>query len=195
MTFLLPRLAIASLFMAALIAPARAYNPLVNGDFHDGKTHWEGDGDASDSGGPLVITLKPDKWTAVRQTFSADCQEARLKITYSVSADCSFLAKKSSDGTIPSLTAHALDEATTLQNGISPVIMDSSNSCLVLMVAGGYLYWQYPFALEYKKDGTRTFSTTTEWGPVTHVDLCIAFPPGHGTVTLVDVELIPSKDR
>jgi len=185
---------------------ARADSAIIlNGNFSDGKTHWHGAGDAPDSGGKLVITLKPDKWTVVRQNFSASASAVMLKINYSFSDDCTL--GKNGDALAPPLTPTALDEACGLDNNIYNVTLDKSEVWTVVLVSGGSLISEYP-VYSGKSGGVngyyRTQNTTDANGNQTFTaqlkqwdaqflsdDLCLCFPPGQGTVTLTDVEITP----
>ena len=79
------------------ISSADAHDIIANGDFHDGKTHWQGDGDAPDTGGKIIVTLKPDKWTVLTQKFSDNSKHLQLKLTYTLSDDCSLTRKRDPD--------------------------------------------------------------------------------------------------
>ena len=194
--------------LAVLLAlsTARASDIILNSDFSDGKTHWHGDGDAPDAGGKLVITLKPDKWTVVRQNFSANSASLKLKITYSFSDDCTL--GKNGDALIPPLTATGLDEACGLDNNIYNVTLDSKwDLWTVILVSGGTLISEYPiytnnyggtyrgYGSQNTTDatGNQTFTTQLkQWdNQFISDDLCLCFPPGQGTVTLTDVEITP----
>jgi hypothetical protein len=180
------------LFLAGL-SPALANDILLNGDFSDGKTHWHGDGDAPDLGGKLVITLKPDRWTGVYQTFSAESTALKLKVTYELSDDCSLGAKKSPDDIVSPLTASALQEATGLQNGIFNITLDPYYSWVAVFVSGGSLIEEQPAHVQLDKGNPHNLEmTVSPWmGKFDDVNLCLVFPPGRGTVTLTKVELVP----
>jgi len=184
---------VTALFLAAALSSAKAHDILANGDFSDGKTHWQGDGEAPDTGGRLVITLNPDRWTAVRQTFSANSKEAKLKITYTLSDDCSLM--NSDMG--PPLTAHALEKATGLDNNISDVTMYHSYAWMVLLVSGGSLMYESPVSLGNGESNPHTYTTTiSEWAPFNNDALCLAFPPGKGSVTITSVSIeAPKSDQ
>jgi len=175
---------------------------ILNSNFSDGKTHWHGAGDAPDAGGKLVITLKPDKWTVVRQNFSSNAPALKLKIVYSLSDDCTL--GKTGDTLIPPLTSTALDEACGLDNSIYNVTLSKYESWTVLVVSGGIVMsedpiYNYHTGSGYQSEnvtdssGNSTFTTQlSQWsGQFVSDDLCLCFPPGQGTVTLTDVELIP----
>jgi hypothetical protein len=182
-------------FLAIVALPlAHGGDILLNGDFSDGKTHWHGDGDAPDTGGRLVITLKPDKWSIVYQDFNAESAQLRIKITYSLSDDCSLVAKKSDDAMVPPLTADGFEDATGLQTGISNVTLSGDESWMVLVISGGWLQQENPVFIK-PGSNPRTFTATlSQWsGHFINDSLCLAFPPGQGTVTITKVELIGPK--
>jgi hypothetical protein len=174
------------------LSSLRADDILLNGNFTDGKTHWHGDGDSPDTGGRLVITLKPDKWTVVYQNFSFDSSELQLKLTYALSDDCT-LAKGSGDKLVTPLTSLGLEEATGMANNIFNVTLPRRTAWMVLLVGGGMMESEEPVFLRRDAKDPRTFITTlSEWnGKFINDALCLAFPPGQGTVTLTDVELLP----
>jgi hypothetical protein len=86
----------------ALALPLRAHEFLSNGDFSQGSTNWNGDGQAVSEGNGdptlpsfnaptatgLVVTLQPDKWTSISQDFVwDDLKPAWLKMKYATSPD------------------------------------------------------------------------------------------------------------
>jgi hypothetical protein len=200
-----PRLSglVLALFLAVVSAStSRADGIILNSDFSDGKTHWHGDGDAPDAGGKLVITLKPDKWTVVRQNFSANAPALKLKVTYSLSDDCTL--GKTGDTLTPPLTSTALEEACGLDNSIYNVTFEKYELWTVLIVSGGSLMSEDPvynfhsgsgYQSQNTTDasGEKTFTTQlSQWsGQFASDDLCLCFPPGQGTVTLTGVQLTP----
>jgi len=182
--------------LSVLVVPAslvHAGDILLNGNFQDGKTHWHGDGDAPDVGGSLVITLKPDKWTVVYQDFSAEVSQMRLKITYSYSDDCTLAKPRPSDELVPPLDAHGLEAATGMQNSIGSINLPNGASWMVVMASGGWYRGEHPVRDNASDSNPRTYSTTlSEWTrQFNRDDLCLAFPPGQGTVTITGVEAIP----
>jgi hypothetical protein len=192
------------LFMAMAIS-AHGSDILLNGDFSDGKTHWHGDGDVSGGeaggavgagGGGLVITLKPDKWTAVTQRFSASTTALKLKITYSLSDDCTL--GKTGDKLIPPLTTDALDEACGVNSSMN-IPMSKFELWKVLVVSGGWVMTE-DFVRSFRDSnsagngsGVRTYSSDINawFGAFTDCNLCLCFPPGQGSVTLTEVKLLP----
>jgi hypothetical protein len=189
----LSKLVMALLVMVAGLSSARAGDVLLNGDFADGKTHWHGDGDAPDTGGPLVITLQPDKWTVVYQSFSAETPQLELKITYVLSDDCTLAVKRSPDDLVPPLTGKNILEATGMENDIRNLMLPARASWMVVIVRNGRLQRETPVRLKPADDpNPRIFTTTlSEFnGRFANDDLCLTFPPGKGTVTLTKVELL-----
>jgi hypothetical protein len=190
----LPKLAIALFLAVAGLSPVLATDILLNGDFSDGKTHWHGDGDVPDGGGKLVITLQPDRWTGVYQSFSAPSSVVQLKMTYTLSNDCSLLKGQSSDAPTPPLTPSALEKATGIPNSIFPLTLSQYYSWMIALVSGGGVVGDEPVDTKSGEGTDRSLtSTLTAWYGVNFVDtdLCLTFPPGHGTVTLTKVEIVP----
>jgi hypothetical protein len=188
-------LALITTIAATAMPSAQAHDIIANGDFHDGKTHWQGDGDAPDVGGKLIVTLKPDKWTVVVQKFSDNNKHLQLKVTYSLSDGCSLAVKRSSsDSMVAPLTSHAFEQATGLENHISDVMLSSYAEWMILVVNDGYTWDRTPVSFSETKENPRTFTgTISGWNGFDNNTLCLAFPPGTGTVTITDVELIPPK--
>ena len=190
----------------AVAAPfiTHAGDIILNGDFHDGTTHWHGDGQAVDGTPGLSIELKSDRWTAVYQRFSAECKTFKLKITYSISDDCTLLTKKSADDLVPSFTSIALERATGLANHIYDVEMQSGQWVVMAVDPSGYNTSQQTVYLNnrYGGDGSsssgsdvgnpRTFTATMyHYAYFQDQSLCLAFPPGQGTITITKIEAIP----
>lgn len=189
----LTKLAITLTVAIFTVLPAAANDILLNGDFSDGKTHWHGNGNAPDEGGKLIITLNPDHWTGVYQTFSAESPALQSKVTYSISDDCSLGAAAPSGGLAPPLTSAELLEATGLQNNIFNITVEYPHTWVVALVNNGMLVNESFSEIDPKRNNPHTLTTTiTPWiGQFVGVDLCLVFPPGHGTVTLSKVELLP----
>jgi len=173
---------------------------LLNGDFSDGKTHWHGAGDPPAVGGNLVITLKPDAWTVVRQNFSAKAPSLKLQVKYSLSDDCTI--GRAGDKLLPPLTRMGLEEACGLDNGIYDVTPSQSDDWLVLLVSGGNMIAEQGVygsrngngsSNVREQGGVKTFTTTvSSWNSTfDSVELCLCFPPGKGSVTLNSVALTP----
>jgi hypothetical protein len=192
-----------SLLSMAMAISVHGSDILLNGDFSDGKTHWHGDGDApggsgggASGGGGLVITLNPDKWTAVTQRFSASTTALKLKITYSLSNDCTL--GKTGDKLIPPLTSDALDEACGVSSSMN-IPMSKFELWKVIVVSGGWPMTE-DFVRKFRDSnpadngsGERTYSSDiNSWvGVFTDCNLCLCFPPGQGSVTLTEVKLVP----
>jgi hypothetical protein len=193
MNLRLSGLALALLLTVLSTSMIRADDIILNGDFSDGKTHWHGDGDVPDIGGSLVITLKPDKWTVVYQEFSAEATQVRLKITYSYSADCTLAQPRSPDTLVPPLDADSLEAATGLPNVIGNINLPGTAAWMVVMTSGGRFRGEHPVYAKSSDSNPRTYATTlTEWSRQFNADdLCLAFPPGQGTVTITSVKVIP----
>jgi hypothetical protein len=72
------------------------------------------------------------------------------------------------------------------------VMLYSGNEWMILVIGNGYVWDQTPVTFNYKKENPRTFtSTISGWNGFNENVLSLAFPPGTGTVTITDVELIP----
>ena len=96
----LKNVTVAFLILACTL-PIRADEPLQNGDFSDGITHWHGDArspadfandnplQASDpfTAKGLIMPLKHTLWTKAEQEFTPHISDGVLKISYKVSPD------------------------------------------------------------------------------------------------------------
>jgi hypothetical protein len=190
---------ICGLLLAGMIAQVQAGDILLNGDFSDGKTHWHGSGEMTDSGGALVITLNPDKWTALAQRFNAEAGALKLKITYSLSDDCTL--GKTGDKLIAPLTPSGLEEACGVENNIFNVTQAKSELWTVLVVSGGMVvsedsvahFNSHDSSSDLSGDKTFTADLSAWFGHFVDCYLCLCFPPGQGTVTLTDVGLTPPE--
>ncbi len=66
---------------------------------------------------------------------------------------------------------------------------------MVVMASGGWYRGEHPVRDRPGDSNPRTYSTTlSEWNKqFNRDDLCLAFPPGQGTVTITSVEAIPPR--
>lgn len=185
-----------ALFLLAPFIALRADDNLVlNGDFTEGAVHWKGDvklpqtdSDAlttSETPTPatpgLVIQLKPKNWVKITQQFEPKTPNLALSVTYSFSPDLAF----SDDSKNYTNVAHFLG-----YDFWQPFNIPKGNWTLIVTdIAKGTLYYDaIPFAAGTK--GPQTFSDKLS-GLIPHEDetICLAFPPGKGSVTLLHVSV------
>lgn len=183
------------LMLLMTVSTACASDILLNGNFADGKTHWHGAGDSPGAQGLLVITLKPEKWTVVTQSFNAKAGALQLSITYSLSPDCT-LGK--SNKLVAPLTPTDLGEACGVDCGFFNVTFEKREIFTALVVGNGFLFTECPvYHRRYNPSPDSDKSTTftgqlSAWnGGFDDAHLCLCFPPGQGTVTLTNVTLTP----
>lgn len=171
---------------------------LLNTDFSDGKTHWRGDGQPDVtplSGGKLVITLDPDKWTAVSQRFSANATALKVIVRYSLSEDCSL--GKTGDKLVPPLTSDALNQICGVGSLIN--IPASEYELWKVLVASGNMLVsegivsrinRSPSSDDSSGEKTYTANLNSWLGSFNDSTLCLCFPPGQGSVALFEVKLL-----
>lgn len=197
--------------LVAAVTTAHAGDIILNNDFSDGKTHWLGDGDASDTGEGLVITLKPDKWTVVRQMFSTDAALLKLTLIYTLSSDCTL--GKTGDEVVPPLTSEGLKQASALGYDTIDFGVAKNELFMALLLAPSGLHTKvhvrgdnfiYAFNPVYAEsycrsisvanpDGSQTFTAPFQTeGRFADGNLCLCFPPGAGTVTITHASLDPA---
>jgi hypothetical protein len=188
----------AFLLSVAMATAVHGSDILLNTDFSDGKTHWRGDGQsdvAPLSGGKLVITLNPDKWTAVSQRFSANATALKVIARYSLSEDCTL--GKMGDKLVPPLTPDALNQICGVGSLIN--IPASEYELWKVLVASGNMLVSEGIVSQINRSrssddssGEKTYTADlNSWlGSFNDCTLCLCFPPGQGSVTLFEVKLL-----
>jgi len=174
--------------------PLRADNWLQNGDFADGTTHWHGDllspADFA-SGNPLqaadpftskgmIIQLKHVSWAKVAQDFRGKIASGILTITYMVSPDLTFSDKPEDYTNIPSQLGWGWKSFGT-KPGDWMVFVSAMGD------TKGVYYTMKP------KLGASTPQTVkikvNQLTPLEDQTLTLAFPPGNGTVVILNAAL------
>jgi hypothetical protein len=183
-----------ALVVLACALPLRADNWLQNGDFTDGISHWRGNGRSpadfvSDnplqSSDPLtskglIIPLKHVSWAKVSQDFKGKIASGFLNITYMVSPDLAFSTKPDDYTNIPHQLGWGWQSFNT-----------PPGDWLVFISAMGDTKGAY-YTME-PKTGSSTPQTVrmqvNELTPLEEQTITLAFPPGTGTVVILDIAL------
>ncbi len=190
------RLALALLLSAAFI-PGRADEQLKNPDFADGRSHWQGDGESvaqannadatpsfsennATTGSGLLLKLSSRDWVKVTQDFRPLAAAGTLTVVYELSDGLTFSTDFDDYKNIPAKIDYANFQSFDILAGKwIMTIFESADT-------------QLKYYAITPKTGTQlqTFKTRIE-GLVVRDDktICIAFPPGRGTVTLHHVGL------
>jgi hypothetical protein len=183
-----------ALLVVACALPLRADNCLQNGDFTDGITHWHGDGRspadyASDnplqSSDPftskgLIIPLKHVFWTKVQQDFKSKAASVVLSITYKLSPDLAFSEKPDDYVNIPEHLGWGWVSFNAPPKGwlIDITEVDS--------VHGTHGFIKPALG----SSDAQTYQTRmTGLKPLADNTLTLAFPPGTGTVVILNVSI------
>ena len=188
-----------ALLILTWIVPLQA-DILANSDFADGPAHWQGDAEAittpeslaDPSAAPpgVVISLKPDRWTKIYQTFTAPVDFLKYTIILKLSPDYSADLLKDTPASQPHLPAPpGLTDlpgytCATIANGIT------GDSMAAVFVTEPNSTGIYPIQLDLNKSGSQTFSDTIG-GDFSEgkASIVVAFPPGRGSVILTTVSL------
>jgi hypothetical protein len=188
-----------TLLVLACALPLRADECLQNGDFTDGISHWRGDGRspadfASDNplGKPdpltskgLIIPLKHTAWAKVAQDFRGKIASGVLSITYELSPDLAFSDKPGDYVNIPA----------QLNWGWKPFNTPPGEWLIFISkfgdTAGNYFKIQpTPGSGDPQ---TRRFKMET-LTPLEKQTITLVFPPGTGTMVILNVSLTDNSD-
>lgn len=195
---------------------------LQNPDFSDGSTHWHGDckpaGDdmttdftssstANVKG--IVVDLRHSNWTKVTQDLDnypyKFNQDMVLTVVYQTSSDFAFSTQNSDYGSAASEVGFP-NAPLPIRAGMIEAFIDIPPASRTSSSVSGSVdtITIYP-----DRVGTAQFTPATDASPQTftaHINppppvpdskptLCLAFPPGSGTVTLLKVSLVPGTQR
>jgi hypothetical protein len=178
------------LLLLWLLLPLRAdQDILINSNFSDGHSHWEGDAKDVDTGdltsdtqtAGAVIHLKKDKWTKIYQLFTVRNKKLYYTVSFQLSNDFKIAPRSEGDysradlGDVPGLMYQA----------------QMSESSFTLMIRGGENFTQTSLNPDVSKLGKSQTLTGRVNPYVIDVEsvFLIVFPPGQGTVTLTQASL------
>lgn len=188
------------LLLLSTALTARADNWIANGDFSNGMAHWRGhastpaDLASSDpfakpdpflSQG-LIIQLKHLDWAKLEQDFRTKSSTLYLAVTYKVSPDLAFSTKTEDYINVPAHINYGHYQPFNLSTG----------NWMVFLADLGGTHGTY-FYLTPKTGGSdpQTFhGKLTGLVPYADKTLCLAFPPGTGTIVLLNVSLTDAPD-
>lgn len=175
--------------------PLRADNWIQNGDFVDGITHWHGDGrapadfaadnpmakpDPFTSKG-LIIPLKHVRWTKVAQDFKGKIASGVLSITYMVSSDLAFSDKPEDYVNMPDHINYDGWSAFNTPPGQWVIFISDFGSA-----RGTYC----EIKPKLGSSDSQTYQTRINGlTPLENKTITLAFPPGTGTIVILDVSL------
>jgi hypothetical protein len=186
---------LALVFAGLAASGTRADDIITNGNFTVGKTHWQGDGDVTDAGGTLFVVLKRDRWKVVAQQVTLAGSHLQLKVTYSLSNFCTLARARSADDPVIPLTSAALKSITGVPNSMPDLPLPGNAAWMVFLIEQGRIVREAPVILPAERSDpyvyTTIFSATER--PLVNEDLCFAFPPGKGMVTIANVQLLRAQ--
>jgi hypothetical protein len=187
------KLAFAFLLLTCSV-PLRADECLQNGDFTDGITHWHGDGRAPAdfaSDNPLqasdpftaqgiIIVLKHTAWTKIAQDFKINAANAVLTITYQLSPELTFSDKPEDYTGVPA----------QLGWGWKP-FNGPAGDWMIDVTAEDGIHGTHNFVKAVLGTGKpQTYRAQFKGlAPGDGQTLTLAFPPGDGTVVILNVSV------
>jgi hypothetical protein len=188
----------ASMSFVANSAWASPDNLLVNGDFKEGKAHWDGDGkDASstddtdinvsleNSGGAkgMLINLQ-SHWTSVSQTFDTGQTKLTLSMTYTTSPDYAL------EAFIANQFAPGLGGFLGFKLRGPPLVADPDSAVVVIADLAQNEVFYAPISAKAAPNGPVTSSVTID-GLMANEEksIYILMPNGKGTITFTNITL------
>jgi hypothetical protein len=190
----------AALLLLALILPLRADNQLQNGDFSDGISHWHGDArspadyasdnplNASDpfTSKGLIMPLKHSAWSKVEQDFKPTSPDGTLTVTYMVSNDIALSTRADDYANI----SESLGWGWVMKKQPAPgqwmLDVFSGDQDTTKGHFGSYTYFACPTVHTQPQTVKTQFKDLT---PQTTYTVTIAFPPGTGTVVVLNASV------
>jgi len=187
-------LVIAFLLLTSL-ARVHADNILENGDFADGTSHWYGDGRPPSDFAPenpldkpdpftskgLIMPLKELDWTRMAQDFKGRIASGILTLTYMLSPDLTFSTKPEDYVNMPAHIHYGGWKSVNTPPGAWVVFIADFGSA-----HGSY----YTIRPNLGSTGAQTYKLPfSKLTPLEDKTITIAFPPGKGTVVILNVSL------
>jgi hypothetical protein len=183
-----------ALLVLACALPLRADNWLDNGDFTDGINHWRGNGRSPADFAPDNPLDKPDPftskgliiplrgiWDKVEQDFHGKSASGILTITYMVSPDLTFSDKPDDYVNMPDQIHYDGWQAFNTPPGDWIVFIADFGS------NHGTYYMLKP---KLGSSDPQTFrAQVTGLTPLEDKTITLAFPPGTGTLVILNVSL------
>ena len=178
-------LALALLLCVGWAAPVAADDVLRNGNFADGLSHWNGDcrsPNATDAGtaSGASVELQRD-WTKFTQIFDAPKGHYVVSITFTFAPDTAFSADEKDYRKVPEHLGYtALKKFRIKRGDFCFIVTDTA--------AGKFVYCGV-------KPTSNDSTSQTVRGQLdldANADqqtFCVAFPPGHGVITVQNVSM------
>ncbi len=187
-----------ALLLLAAFNHVQADNLLQNGDFSDGIAHWYGscrtpaDMTSDDSSyqnpgsaNALVVKLRNGDWTKVTQDFETKPGVITLSVTYVLSPDLKFSQRPDDYANTTGAIGFTAWRSFSTEVGQWVVMMCD--------LAAGHAN---VFTINGKQTGApQTFTASFNGKSGEKKNLCLAFPPGQGFVTLQNIALTPSQSN
>jgi hypothetical protein len=198
---LLPAVSLA-IVASLLVFPLRADNALQNGDFSDGISHWHGDARspadfASDNpmaasdpftSKGMIIPLKHSMWTTVSQDFKVTNPSSSLAITYMTSTDAAFSTKEEDYAEVPhSFGIDFFQVAKKTVTNVWYAVIYPTEGDAPKESIGGMMAFTPPTS--HGQPSTVTVKDVKRVTPGLGYTLTLAFPPGTGTVVILNASI------
>lgn len=185
------------LFLLLASLQLRADEELKNPDFSDGRSHWEGDGesalaaenaDAAPSltetnvtpASGLLLKLSRRDWTRVTQDFRPLGSSGTLTVVYKFSDGLTFSTDTRDYVNVPALMNFGSFKSFNIKPG----------TWIALFIESARMEMDYYKVTPQPGTGTQTYKGNVDnLVPREDKTICLAFPPGTGTVTLLHVGL------
>ena len=191
---------------------------LQNSTFSDGTTYWHGDCKpagsdtstdfitSSSNAAGILVELHSSTWTSVTQELrnKAASSPATLTITYQTSADFKLSDQREDYGNCgPKVGFGGANIMSGPGKIVAFVDVPPLSRSSVANTGGGYMQ-----VTIYNDSVSRaSFAPVTDQSPQTititlrpppptpdnHQTLCLAFPPGHGSITFTKISLTPTR--
>ena len=177
-----------ALLILACALPLQADEALKNGDFSEGINQWSGDVEDVAQAAPdlaskgMLIKLDSNEWTKAVQEFIPIGTDFDFSITYKLSAGAQFSDNKHDYQNVPAHLGYGLWKKFRIPRG---------NWMMMISDLGDTIKGTY-FPI---KPGTGTEAQTVQFKVLglenrEQKTITLAFPPGHGSVIILNVSLM-----
>jgi hypothetical protein len=186
----------AFLILLTLINVRADNNLLQNGDFADGRAHWDGDCHSPDSSSDpvdlstptttapsgVIVKLRGGDWTKVTQDFDGKVGQYILTIHYTVSPDLKFSQVPDDYNNVPGKVGFSR---------LSPFNSDPGEWAVVINDLGAmhYCYWKITPTLTAGVQSIKA-NVNLDSGDDLKKGFYLLFPPGSGVITLQGITLV-----
>jgi hypothetical protein len=180
------RLALALLLCVCWTASLAADDVLRNGNFADGLSHWNGDCRSPDATGAGTATgasveLRQDDWTKFTQVFDAPKGPYVVSITFTFAPDSAFTSQEKDYRKVPERLGYTALKKFRLKRGEFCFIVTDT-------AAGKFTYCGVKPTRDDSTSQTVTGQLTLD-AAADQQTFCVAFPPGHGVITVQNVSM------